>query len=92
MRYIGSCSIIVILIIRVDLILKWVQPSIALLRLMLLLLFCTTSVRKRAAVFVPQIMLALLSRSDGRLFKDGCVETSEAKTVCATTAMVLCEA
>jgi hypothetical protein len=48
MRYIGSCSIIVMLIIRVDLILQRVYPSIA-----LLLLFCTTSIRKRAAMLLP---------------------------------------
>jgi hypothetical protein len=33
-----------------------------------------------------------LSRSDGRLFKDGCVEALEAKAVCAAVAVVLCEA
>lgn len=90
MRYICSCGIIIILIIRVDLILQRVRPSIALL--LLLLLFCTTSVRERAAVLVPQIMLALLSRSDGRLFKDGCVKASEAKSVCTAVAVVLCKA
>lgn len=37
-------------------------------------------------------MLALLSRFDGRLFKDGRIEASEAKSVCATNAVVLCEA
>lgn len=91
MRYIRSCSIIMILIIRVNLMLQWVWPSVALL-LLLLLLFCTTGIRKRAALLVPQIMLALLSSSDGRLFKNGCVEASEAKAICAAVAVVLCEA
>jgi hypothetical protein len=100
-----------ILIIRVNLMLQWVWPSVALLLLLLLLLFCTTGIRKRAALLVPQIMLwyrvnllsrqphrkcrrltALLSSSDGRLFKDGCVEASEAKAICAAVAVVLCEA
>jgi hypothetical protein len=37
-------------------------------------------------------LTALLSGSDGRLFKDCCVEASEAKAVCAAVAVVLCEA